>query len=86
MSHEENINKMGFPVNSKSLLAIPFQNNGYSIPKKKFAAMIHTKKHFPSSFLNDPVEVESEFKEDCSHDDISESGFMVDGLNFCKSI
>lgn len=72
-------------MSSKSLLAISFKNNGYSIPKKKLAAMIHTNKNFSSSFLNHP-EVEEEYKDDCSPDDVSESNFMVDGLNFCKPI
>lgn len=74
---------MGFPMSSKSLLAISYKNNGYSIPKKKLAAMIHTEKSFSSSFLNNG-ELEREFKDDCSPDDMSESNFMVDGLNFCE--
>lgn len=81
--HEEKINEMGFPMESKSALALPLQG-GYSIPKKKFAAMLRAKgaMDFSSPFLH-KTGVGRNVRE--SSPDLSESKFnMVDELNFCK--
>lgn len=75
---------MGFPMNNNSLLALPYEGV-YSIPKKKLAAMVNSKKSmgFHSEFLS-ATEVDKQMnKEDTA--EISESGYTVDGLNFCKS-
>ena len=81
LRHEEKINKMGFPMNIKSSLALTFKN-GYSIPKKKLDAMMNSKKtmEYPSNFMSSP-EVDRDITGEVSE---SEAAFAVDGLNFCK--
>lgn len=74
---------MGFPMNNKSLLALPFEGV-YSIPKKKLAAMVNSKKSMGFHEFLSATDVDKQMKEDTA--EISESGYTVDGLNFCKSI
>ena len=80
LRHEEKINKMGFPMSSKTILALPY-TNGYTIPKKKLAAMINAKKNFSSTFVHESS-MERELRKTST--EFSESKFMVDELNFCE--
>ncbi len=79
MRHEEKINKLGFPMSSKALLALPFPSKDtYGFPKKKLAAIINAKKamDFSGEYIHQNG-VGIETRE-------SSPEFMVDELNFCK--
>lgn len=81
MRHEEKINKMGFPVSSKALLALPFPSkDAYGIPKKKLAAIINAKKEmdFSGAFIHQ--------NGSNRHTRESSPEFVVDELNFCRLI
>lgn len=78
MRHEEKINKLGFPMSSKALLALPFPSkDAYGIPKKKLAAIINAKKamDFSGEYIHQNGGMETRE---------SSPEFMVDELNFCK--
>ncbi|XP_032781744.2 sphingomyelin synthase-related protein 1 [Daphnia magna] len=80
MRHEEKINKMGFPVSSKALLALPFPSkDAYGIPKKKLAAIINAKKEmdFSGAFIHQ--------NGSNRHTRESSPEFVVDELNFFVS-